>query len=971
MDAIINPLLNHNSNQENLYFSPILFNELNENRLDDLYIIHQNIRSFNKNIDELEVFLQQLNSTPDIVILSETWFNDENIAILPGYIDYHSYRRNRPGGGISVYIRDHFNSTLIPDFTTCDEVSETVAASITLNSSYKIAILGIYRPPVSTNLPQFNLRFNEFMNKLSKFKCTFIAGDFNIDLSEPNVEETTFITNCKMNSYVPIITTPTRIVNNSISLLDHIWTNNVNASNDSLSGVFNTEITDHYIVFTKVNLDIAPNIRIQKKFRDHSNLSLLNFKNSLNDYLLNFPAQNYSNINEKTEHLCKSLQDIYDHCCPIRCKTISIQRIKKPWITDELIDAINTKHELFRQMKRGNIEYTEYNSFKNRVTHRLRFAKRMYYHHKFNQCMGNIKKTWNLSNSLIRNKKRSSEIVLNVNDRETKDPTVTSNAFNEYFTNIARELDSNIPQNNKSPSDYMNTPNLCSFFASPATQHEVLSTINSFPNKSCNILDIPVYIFKITSDILSTTIMNLFNETLYHGVFPDNLKIARVVPIFKAGDKRSVKNYRPISVLPFISKLFERMMYKRLISYINKMKILTPTQFGFRQKSCTSDAVIEALDNVYTSLDNRETVIAVFLDFSKAFDTVNHDILLSKLSQIGIRGRMHHWFSSYLSNRKQCVVINNISSHYKTITMGVPQGSILGPILFLLYINDMSNCYNDLKFIHFADDTTVFSTSPSYVSAVEKMNYGLTKIDEWLQANRLSLNISKTSYMIFSDLKMLPEINLQIRGESITKVNKAKFLGIYIDQNLSFKTHTDHLRVKLSQAIGSIRRISYLLPDRIRLNLYYSLIYSHLSYGILAWGRSSVANENRIASIHKRALNVLNLSCTRHKLLNFHSIYDCTAVTKLYKVLHLQNHLYYYGKLMPLIPQHNRQTRAISFKNFNTPFFRKSKSKKSFIYQAIKTWNNLTITIKDSKSLPTFKKSVKQFLLNCDSLPLP
>ena len=393
------------------------------------------------------------------------------------------------------------------------------------------------------------------------------------------------------------------------------------------------------------------------------------------------------------------------------------------------------------------------------------------------------------------------------------------------------------------------------------------------------------------------------------------------------------------------------------------MNILTPNQFGFRQNSSTSDAVLEALDNVYSSLDKKETVIAVFLDFSKAFDTVNHNILLSKLMNLGIRGRMNDWFSSYLSARKQCVVIDNISSEHKSISMGVPQGSILGPILFLLYINDMSRSAPNLKFVHFTDDTIIFTTSTHFVSTVENMNNGLKTVDEWLKTNRLSLNISKTLYMIFSDLKHLPHKEIKIREEPISKVSEAKFLGIYIDEKLSFKSHIDHLRTKLAQAIGTIRRISYLLPVSTRMNLYYSLIYSHMAYGILAWGKCGTYSRDRIVSLQNRSLRILNLNFNTHKILNFNSIYEYLALVKLFKIQNLRNHDYYYQKLMLLIPQHNQQTRSLTFKNFNTPFFNKSKSQKSFIYQAINAWNNFELQIKDSNSLPIFKNGAKNKLL--------
>ena len=303
------------------------------------------------------------------------------------------------------------------------------------------------------------------------------------------------------------------------------------------------------------------------------------------------------------------------------------------------------------------------------------------------------------------------------------------------------------------------------------------------------------------------------------GIFPVCLKNARVIPIFKSGDAKSVKNYRPISMLPFLSKVFERLMSKRLNSFLTKSNILCSHQFGFRKNSCTSDAILEFLDNTYSSLDRKENILAVFLDFSKAFDTVNHEILLLKMNHLGIRGNMLSWFRSYLHNRRQKVFVAGHLSEAAEITMGVPQGSVLGPILFLLYINDMSRSSSLLKFVHFADDTTVFFANKCMKHVHSVMNEELIKVDEWLKSNRLSLNVSKTSYMLVSHNANVNDANfISIRGNILNRVNCVKFLGVLLDDKLNFTSHVNNVATKISKSIGVIRRVSHLIQSRELLN---------------------------------------------------------------------------------------------------------------------------------------------------------
>ena len=335
--------------------------------------------------------------------------------------------------------------------------------------------------------------------------------------------------------------------------------------------------------------------------------------------------------------------------------------------------------------------------------------------------------------------------------------------------------------------------------------------------------EIPNFIYEVLAEPLSV-IFSFFNESVKSGIFPDDLKKARVTPIFKKGDRSNIENFRPISNLPFLAKVLEKLMLTRLNSFITQKCILSPRQFGFKSGSCTSDAILEFLDQIYKSLDKRALFLSIFLDLRRAFDTVDHRVLLGKLDAYGIRGVANNWFGSYLFNRQQYVKVGNSCSELKTICLGVPQGAVLAPLLFNLYINDMSNCCQDLCLIHYADDTTAFLAGSCIENIFAVANRYLENIQVWLQSNRLSLNVPKTNFMLFGYVPPTVRVpNLIIPGENIHISEKSNFLGIVIDHKLTFEAHVNELLTKLSRVSGVLWRSRNLAPKTVRKSIYFSL----------------------------------------------------------------------------------------------------------------------------------------------------
>ena len=299
--------------------------------------------------------------------------------------------------------------------------------------------------------------------------------------------------------------------------------------------------------------------------------------------------------------------------------------------------------------------------------------------------------------------------------------------------------------------------------------------------------------------------------SLEFGIFPQKMKITKIIPFFKKEDNLDCNNYRPISLLPNTSKIFEKLIHNRLSKFLEENKCLFAKQFGFRNKHSTTHALIDLTETIRKALDDDEFACGVFLDFQKAFDTVNHKILLKKLEHYGVRGHTLKWFTSYLAGRKQYTTVSNIDSQLKDISYGVPQGSVLGPLLFLIYINDLNRAITYSYIRHFADDTNILYRDKSLRKINQRINFDLKNIVKWLRANRIALNTNKTEIVLFRSPRKIVtrKMNFGISGQKIKIKNNAKYLGLIIDESLIWKKHYDILRSKLERSIGLLAKLRY------------------------------------------------------------------------------------------------------------------------------------------------------------------
>ena len=943
---------------------------MNVNLLDSkVNILHLNIRSCNKNMDEFLSFLEAVKMKFSIIVLSETWLKDAiNDINIPGYVCYHSTRMgNRRGGGVTILINNHVDSEAIPRFFINNDVCDCAGVKATFGKEI-LNVIGVYRPPRSGDgaqtLDRFNSLFPDLLNSLKPQERNIIVGDFNVDLlnDEPSNSEANFKEIFSSLFYLPLINVPTRETTDSKTCIDNIF---VNKLDPTYSGSISCNISDHHAIFSTIPVNnYSENENIEFTFRNHSSQNILNFRRELEKKLRFFNLYDSFSIDERFKIFMNTILKSYQNNCPIMKKTISRKRLKSPWINNSLKNCIDEKHRLLKLTKSNPLLCEQFNIFCINLKKIIQSAKKAYYCNKFENLSSDIKATWKVINSLIKPIKSRNSLKLDIDGVVTDDPVILTKSINDHFVSIAPSLASNIPTVNSDPISYMNH-NQHSFVYLPCTDEEITKIIRNLKNKKGSLEEIPVSILKMITDLISPILSELFNKSVDSCTFPELLKIAKIIPIFKSGSKTDMNNYRPISLLPTISKIFEKLIHKRVSSFLKKFDLLYPDQYGFQSKKSTTDAILKFTDQCHDALNSRRSLISVYIDFSKAFDTVDHEILLKKLEKYGFRGCILGWFKSYLSGRKQYVELEGIKSTLQPIACGVPQGSVLGPLLFLVYINDMHrSCH--LNIINFADDSTAYMTHDDINTAIPLINLELEKLDEWVCANKLSLNTSKTAYTIFSNKRLNNIPGVIIRNTEIVACQKQKFLGIILDNKLSFNDHINKTANKVKSANGILWKLSHYVPPEVLKKIYYTLVYPFLIYGVEIWGKSSQTALNRLSRLVQTAQKRTRIQngLTQHakNYLSVDQIHRYYSLVRIYKYYKLRSSVYFYDKFSSIHPTHGRNTRFNANNQFNTPRIAVHSVYSSFFYRAFNYWNKLPINIRDSENVSRFKKKLRHHL---------
>ena len=947
------------------------FDSYNRPNLADLKLIHVNIRSIQKNGDKLLTYLETLNVNFDVVCLTETWLLKDFTCIhemFPDYNAYHSVRPgNQPSGGVTVLIHSKYSSREIVSLSCNTPYLESVFAEIEHKGKI-IRVCSCYRPP---GLINYDLFLSELESKLYSINVNsidcFLCGDFNLDLIQlhENRNVSRFYDLLTSLSLIPHILRPTRCTETSQTLIDNIFSN-VLLEMDA--GILEIDLSDHFPIFI-----LAKNVFVGDNFREKIEYRVIN-ERSLQNLFVNLCQYQYSDFiipddcNESINKLDSIILKEYNNCCPIKVKTVSHRERKNPWISFEIKSLIRRRENFHKLLLQRKMSRMEYNRFRNFVTSKIKLAKKNYYYNLLESIKADIKKTWGVINKLLKpkncqNKKQIASLKLG--DNMHSDSQSISNILNDHFASVGGNI-SNAFAGNNNANSYDNVPYQPTHMTfENTTAYEVFKVINSLKNKSCPVSSYPVKVLKYISDIISPILADIINNSFSTGTFPELLKVARVVPVYKGGDKTEPNNYRPISILPILSKIFERIAHTQLQKYFDNHNLLTDCQYGFRKGRSTTQAILDNLQYIYENLDRGSIVISVFLDFSKAFDCIDHDILLKKLDLYGVRGMAGQWFKSYLSQRSQYVSIDKKSSNSARMSYGVPQGSILGPLLFLIFINDFPSCNPFFRFTLFADDSTLSckfpkNSNPDIIK--NSLSVELSKINKWLENNKIKINYDKTKFIIFNYRKTIEVNSLKIGNNQITRANSVKFLGIYIDEKLSFKTHIDNISEKTGKTVGLLYRLNKFLPDYILKTLYHCLVSPHISYGIEAWYAAPKTATDRISVIQKKVIRAINrLPYNTHTNDYFKSM----RIPKLEDIYHLQLGKYMFtnqNKFNLVSDVHSHNTRSRN--NLALPLYNLSHTQKFYKYRGIKLWNTLPDNIIKSTTVQQLGAQLKSYLID-------
>ena len=479
-------------------------------------------------------------------------------------------------------------------------------------------------------------------------------------------------------------------------------------------------------------------------------------------------------------------------------KTKKIKSKSVPWFTSKIKMLITERDKLERKaiITKQESDWLIYKKARNQTNTDLRKAKTDYYSKKIANQKCNPKQAWKTINSLIGKVKKSTTInELIINESKLTNPTEIAEVLNEIFANVGPNLASKLDESSWDFQNYTKSSESEFTAFTPIAVNKIFYLLRGLScNKACGVDKISSKILKLASPVISATLTYIFNQSITLCSFPDEWKVARVLPLYKSGHRNIPGNYMPISILPVISKIMERLLYDQLYDYLTKNEILSDNQFCFRKFHSPPTSLLDSTNSWYVNIDRKMFNLVVFIDLKKAFDTVDHEILLEKMQTYGIKDKAHLLLRSYLTDcTKKCQVNGVDSSEHKC---GVPQSSILGPLFFLIYINDLYECLNRTKPRLFADDTNLIASAGTINNVENAVNSDLENLRIWLNANKLSLNIGKTEFMLIGSRSLVhtvsdSNLNIMIENRPIKKVKECKTLEVIVDQHLSCKRNTE------------------------------------------------------------------------------------------------------------------------------------------------------------------------------------
>ncbi|MES9905404.1 MAG: reverse transcriptase family protein [Sedimenticola sp.] len=937
-----------------------------------LNVGHFNIQGLVGKIDDLKVILSQENNV-HMLGVSESNLKAHHPASsfsIPGYQKQFRRDREGAGGGLLVYVRDDVSCTRKIDLESKE--IDCIWTEIYPKNNKSFLVGHFYREPSAKTV--WTEHFENNIEKVLEHQQEFyVLGDFNKNLLNKHIK-TNWYNVIESLGITQIIKCPTRITDQSQTLLDHIYcsseANVVNVSVPKLG------LSDHFPIFftRKINANVSKSsVHKTITYRSFNNFNEESFISDLNSV----PWQTafvFDDTSDILDSWCKLFMDIVDKHVPQ--KEHRVKHTNQPqWLNPEILDAIKMRDRL---KAAGN---DEHKIWRNKVINLIKQSKKQLYQTQLDK-KNNPNAIWIFFNAFGAGKKGSSPQNINclLNDGNTiENPQDIANIFNEFFVNIAAKIKEPIHH-----SHHENLSRFCddkipadSYFDIPLINNEyVEKTLKDIDTTKATGLDnIGPRLLKVAAQSISDSLTRIINHSITTSNFPDKWKEAKVTPLHKSGSCFDVNNFRPISILPTLSKVFEKHVHNSLMLYLSNFNLLCKTQSGFRQGHSCETALVGMIDRFLTALDNGSLIGMVMVDFKKAFDLVDHDVLLNKLKIYKLSENALKWFNTYLKNRKQKVKIGNSMSEDKTVLCGVPQGSILGPLLFLMFINDLP-LYTNVSTDLYADDTTLYNINKSKDEIERNLQNGLNSLDLWCKNNGMLLNTAKTKVMLITtrqkrNVMANDNLSLMYKDDNLQMTMHDKVLGVHVNNNLTWTNHINMLSKKISTNIWLLSKIKEYLPLSYRVTYYKAFIQPHIDFCNVVWGSTSVSNINRISRLQKRACktmfgyNVDNIS-EQMKLVNILSVEERILLRKakfMYKVTANEtptyiSEMFKYREIANNAPM----LRSTTSKNFILPRPHIEIFKQSMSFSGTVIWNCLPTDVKCSSTASSFHSKCVKWL---------
>lgn len=826
-------------------------------------------------------------------------------------------------------------------------------------------IIGIYR--TDRNLEEGLEAIYDSLDRICAEKHpTILMGDINIDCLDKGNDYYRLrdVLNC--HSMYRIDLPPTRITATSISSIDSVCTNI--KEEEIKVEIIDAGISDHTGQMCRILRDTGPTTKQSTtKRRNMNDRNLHNLKDLLKQENWD-EVYNTDNVNEAYVKFNNILQQALNNCCPYM---IPAQR-KKTNMTVLCNPAVaKIKQEFLKAQNTYQTTGTEEHkiralSLKKEYDLQLRHLRKQDNINKIQEANNKSKAIWNVINSERKKKDETTQLnKLKIQDQELINPKEIADYLNTFFTSIAEETirkSGILGSTTALPESNRNHPSLV---LSPTSRQEMTKTIRSIQTKtSTGYDDISSKLIKLCEDEIRDPLIDITNKSLSSGIFPSALKLTKVYPKFKQGLTTDAANYRPISLIPTISKIIEKLVLARLFEHLLSNHLLTPHQHGFLAGKSTTTALISLVEFILDQQESGSNTSAIFLDYSKAFDCLDHKYLLNKLASLGIQGTAKAWFTSYLTGRSQIVEIKHsrlgrtdkVNSDPKPITRGVPQGSVLGPVLFILFTNDFPEFMQGYsKTLMYADDTVLLLSSQKPEQLEVDSYVALNMAIQYCHKHELVVNENKTKHLILgrqgTSIETLPGLD---------ETTTLKYLGITLDNKLSWTSHIDHLCSKLSTALFVIRRMTNISDMTTSKTAYYALFESHLRYGIAVWGGTTVGNLQRVLVLQKRAIRLLKKLQPRESCRQAFKELQILTVINVYV---LEVVLYIHIKA-PETAKTGAQTHCYNTRflhNYHLPAHKHSSTEKKPSYIGAKIWNTLPEQLKRTEQ-SQFGQQLKKWL---------